>query len=91
MARRESAGNFGMGQSNLVYAEDKPHWGVKKGDRELSFCFFQIHEPAHGERARRLGLDYKNSVEDCVQMAYLIYKDSGFYPWTEYHKMLAMR
>lgn len=90
VARRESAGNFSMEQSHLTYQEDKPKWGVKKGDRELSFCFFQIHEPAHGERAERLGLDYKNSVEDCVQMAYLIYKDSGFHPWTEYHKMLAM-
>lgn len=80
-----------MQQSKERYQEDKPHWGVKKGEQELSFCIFQIHEPAHGARAEALGLDYKNNVRDCIQMARLIYNDSGFYPWTVYKNMVAMR
>lgn len=93
VARRESFGNFGMQQSMLRYPEDRPDWGVKKGERERSFCFFQIHEPAHGDTAKRLGLeDYKTNVESCVKMARVIYDNAGgFHPWTEYHKIIAMR
>lgn len=90
---RESGGTFSMGQSNLRYPKDRPDWGVKAGDRELSFCFAQIHSPAHDADAKRLGLgDYRTNVESCVKMARVIYDDAGgFTPWTEYHKILAMR
>lgn len=32
-------------QSRLHYTRDHPEWGVKKGDRELSFGVSQIHLP----------------------------------------------
>ena len=93
VARRESHGYFGMGQSRLRYPEDRPDWGVKAGDQELSFCTFQIHAPAHDETAKRLGLeDYKTDFEQCVLLARVIYDQrGGFYAWTEYHKILAIR
>lgn len=93
VASRESLGHFGMGQSQLRYPKDRPDWGVKAGDQELSFCFFQIHAPAHDKRAKQLGLgDYKTNVESCVKMARVIYDDRGdFSAWTEYHKILTMR
>lgn len=93
VARRESFGNFGMEQSQLRYPEDRPDWGVNAGDQELSFCTFQIHAPAHDATAKRLGLEeYKTDFEQCVQLARAIYDGAGgFYPWTEYHKILAMR
>ena len=34
-------------QSGLHYTKDHPEWGVKKGDRELSFGLVQIHLPSH--------------------------------------------
>lgn len=34
-------------QSYARYTIDHPEWGVKKGDRELSFGLCQIHLPAH--------------------------------------------
>lgn len=93
VAIAESAGTLSMEQSRLLYPKDRPDWGVKAGQRERSFCFFQIHEPSHDVRAKQLGLeDYKTNVESCVKMARVIYDDAGgFYPWTEYHKILAMR
>jgi hypothetical protein len=92
VARRESAGNFGMGQSNLRYPETRPDWGVEAGDRERSYCFFQIHAPVHDATAESLGLsDYKTNPESCVKMARVIYDDRGnFGAWTEWHKILAM-
>lgn len=83
-----------MQQSKLRYPEDRPGWGVKAGERERSFCIFQLHEPAHDARARQLGLgDYKTNVESCVKMARVVYDDRGgnFGAWTEYHRILAMR
>lgn len=93
VARRESFGNFGMEQSQLRYPKDNPKWGVEAGDQERSYCIFQIHAPAHDANAKKLGLgDYKTNVESCIKMARVIYDDrGGFYAWTEYHKMLAMR
>ena len=82
-----------MVQSNERYQEDKPHWGVKAGDRELSFCIFQIHLPAHGDTIKRLGLeDFKTNVESCVAIARVVYDQRGgsFKPWTEYWNILAM-
>ena len=82
-----------MQQSNLRYPKDNSSWGVSAGQTERSFCIFQIHEPDHDAKAKRLGLgDYKTNVESCVKMARVIYDDAGgFTPWTEYHKILAMR
>ena len=77
-----------MVQSDQHYQEDKPKWGVKKGDRELSFCIFQIHAPAHDETAKRLGLgDYRTNIESCVKMARVVYDQRGnFTAWTVYTK-----
>lgn len=82
-----------MGQSRLTYPKDRPEYGVEAGDREKSFCFFQIHEPAHEATIKKHGLeDFKINPESCVKMARIVYDNAGgFYPWTEYHKMLAMR
>ena len=93
VGQRESFGDFGMEQSQLRYPEDRPDWGVKAGDQEKSYCVFQIHAPAHDKRAEKLGLgDYKTDFEQCVLMAKVIYDDrNGFYAWTEYHNILAMR
>jgi len=79
-----------MVQSEERYQEDKPHWGVRKGDQELSFCIFQIHEPAHHATAVRLGYEnYKTDVEDCVKMARVIYDQAGGWsPWTVYQKKM---
>ena len=93
VGQRESLGDYGMGQSQLRYPKSNAKWGVKAGDQELSFCVFQIHAPAHDKNAKRLGLgDYKTNVESCIKMARVIYDDrGGFYAWTEYHNILAMR
>jgi hypothetical protein len=94
VARRESFGYFGMEQSQLRYLKDRPDWGVKAGDQELSFCTFQIHAPAHDDTAEELGLEnYKIDFEQCVLLARVIYDQGGgsFAAWTEYHKILAMR
>lgn len=46
--RCETAGTFDPKiQSSARYTRDHPDWGVKQGDRELSFGLVQIHRPAH--------------------------------------------
>ena len=83
-----------MTQSNHRYEKDRPDWGVRAGDRERSFCIFQIHEPAHKETIQRLGLeDFKTNVESCVKMARVVYDQRGgsFKPWSVYKDILAMR
>ena len=79
-----------MVQSKERYQEDKPHWGVKKGDQELSFCYFQIHAPAHEKTAQKLGLgDYKTNPESCIKMARVVYDQAGGWsPWTVYVKKM---
>jgi len=79
-----------MQQSRERYQEDKPKWGVKKGDTELSFCIFQIHAPAHDATAGRLGLDdYRTNIESCVKMARVVYDQRGnFSAWTVYTKKM---
>ena len=55
---------------------------------------FQVHEPVHKELIAKLGLeDYRTNVESCVKMGRAIYEQAGysFNPWTEYHKLIAMR
>ena len=82
-----------MSQSGLRYTIKNVPKGFKVGDMEQSFCFFQIHEPAHKETIQAHGLeDFKTNVESCVKMARIIYDQAGgFYPWTEYHNIIAMR
>jgi len=79
---------FSMGQSREIYRRDRPEYGVKAGDRELSFCIFQIHSPAHDANAKRLGLgDYRTNIESCVKMARHIYTAKGdFSDWTVFTK-----
>ena len=90
----ELENGFRMTQSNLRYTKDRPEYGVKQGDRELSFCMFQIHEPAHKNTIAKHGLhDYKTNVESCVKIARIVYEQAGnsFSPWTVYRKYIAMR
>jgi len=81
---------FSMEQSRERYPKDRPEYGVKAGDRELSFCIFQIHAPAHDANANRLGLgDYRTNIESCVKMAHHIYTAKGsFSDWTVFTKKM---
>jgi len=91
VARNESS--LVMQQSRHVYTATNAPAGFKAGDREQSFCIFQIHEPAHRTMLERNNLtDFKTNVKSCILAAKLIHDSSGgFYPWTEYHKIIAMR
>lgn len=92
VARLETT--FQMVQSNHTYTKDNPKLGIKAGDRERSFCVFQIHEPAHLETIKELGLeDYKVNIESCLKMARVVYEQAGnsFSPWSVYKTILAMR
>lgn len=42
---------------------------------------FQINETSWGEKAKELGLDYKNSVDDNIQMAKHILDTQGIKAW----------
>ena len=82
-----------MVQSEYRYTATNAPAGFKAGDREQSYCMFQIHEPVHKELIERLNLqDYRTNVESCVKVGRAVYEQAGysFNPWTEYHK-LAMR
>jgi len=65
-------------QSEAFYPEDVPKWGVKKGDRELSFNVTQIHIPSHPH------LDeyrIKTDVEYAIKSAYHIWEKAGWSAW----------
>lgn len=49
-------------QSFQTYSKDFPAWGVKKGDRELSFGLVQIHLPSHPDITKAEALDPDFSV-----------------------------
>ena len=42
---------------------------------------FQISERSHGNRAKQLGLDLKNPVDN-IAFAKILYKESGLHPWS---------
>ena len=50
-------------QSRLRYKKDHPQWGVKKGDRELSFGLFQIHLPDNPSITKDEALDPYFAIE----------------------------
>lgn len=50
-------------QSNHHYQADHPAWGVKAGDRELSFGLVQIHLPAHPDITKEQALDPAFALE----------------------------
>lgn len=52
----ESTGSTTI-QSYSRYTRDHPEWGVKKGDRELSFGLSQIHLPSHPEVTYEQAID----------------------------------
>lgn len=54
-------------QSFYHYTKDHPEWGVKKGDRELSFGLVQIHLPAHKDITLDQALDPYFSVNFLAQ------------------------
>ena len=90
VARLEST--YKMVQSNLTYKFTDASRGIYKGDRERSFCFFQIHEPDWMDDALRLNLsDYKTNPNSCLLLARHIYDVSGksFRLWTTYKVHLA--
>lgn len=83
-----------MVQSNHTYTVTNVPKGYSVGDREQSYCMFQIHEPVHKDLIKSLGAeDFKTNVESCVKVARAIYIQSGysFKPWSVYKDILAMR
>lgn len=83
-----------MVQSKAKYTFSQPELGIYKGQREKSFCIFQIHEPVWRSVIEKNDLsDYRTNVESCVKMARIIYDDAGgnFSDWTTYNEHLAMR
>ena len=92
VARAES--DLLMIQSRHIYTASNVPKGYKVGDKEESFCIFQIHKPAHQASADKLGYgDYRTNIESCVYMAYEIYKNKGytFTDWSVYKGLLALR
>jgi hypothetical protein len=82
-----------MVQSEHLYTETNAPAGFKAGDREQSYCIFQIHEPVHKELITRLDAwDYRENVESCMKVARGVYEQAGrsFSPWSVY-ETLAMR
>ena len=77
-----------MIQSRHTYPKDMD--GQKAGSTEKSFCYFQIHAPAHAGTAKRMGLeDYKTNPESCVKVARIVYEQAGGWtPWTVYTKKM---
>jgi len=77
-----------MIQSNHRYPKDMA--GHTAGTREQSFCYYQIHAPAHDGTADRLGLgDYRTNPESCIKMARVVYDQAGGWsPWTVYTKKM---
>ncbi len=49
--------------------------------RTGDYCLAQINEDAWDKVAQRLGLDYKNDYKDCIEMALVIKKESGWSAW----------
>lgn len=52
---------------------------------------FQINSGYWDAEAKRLGLDYKNSIEDNVKMARHIADVQGITAWVYYNQQLATR
>lgn len=50
-------------QSQMRYTKDHPEWGVKKGDRELSFGLVQIHLPAHPDITQKQAQNYNFALD----------------------------
>lgn len=96
VARLETG--FRMIQSSERYRTDRPEYGLKAGEREQSYCMFQIHEPAHKKTIEQHGLqDYRTNVESCVKMARIVYDErekrtgDGFKAWSVYTNKIVMR
>jgi hypothetical protein len=50
-------------QSRCRYKEDHPEWGVKKGDRELSWGLVQIHLPTNPNVKKEQATDPEFSIK----------------------------
>lgn len=59
----ENTGRIPTLQSGLRYTVDHPEWGVKAGDRELSYGLVQIHLPSHPTVTYEQATDPEFSVE----------------------------
>lgn len=62
----ENAARDPLLQSNLHYTKDHPEWGVKRGDRELSFGLVQIHLPSHKNVTYEQATDIDFSIKFLV-------------------------
>ncbi len=58
---------------------------VDKDDTGL----MQINSRYHSKEAKRLGLDFENSIVDNVQMARVIYDTQGITAWVYYNNHLS--
>lgn len=61
--RCENRGRIPDLQSYSKYTRDHPEWGVKAGERELSYGISQIHLPSHPRVTYEQAIDPEFSVE----------------------------
>ena len=75
----ETAGTFDPTiQSGARYTADHPEWGVKKGDRELSFGLAQIHLPANEGITRAQAIDPDSALDFMAKHM----SDGGYWRWS---------
>ena len=59
--------------------------------RTGDYCLAQINEDAWDDVAQNLGLDYKHNYKDCLEMALVIKKESGWSAWNSSRHRWAKR
>ncbi len=67
-------------QSEMKYSRDRPEWGVKKGDQELSYGVAQIHLPSSH-------VTYEQAIDVDFSLRYLAkeIKNGHSYWWSCYN------
>jgi hypothetical protein len=58
--------------------------GTTKNSPTNDWGFMQINATSWDKEAKRLGLDYKGSVKDNIEMAKYIYNKQGLRAWSTY-------
>jgi len=74
----ECESGFRKIQSQVKYSKDIPKWGVKAGDQELSFSYFQVHLPSNPKYDKdRLMTD----TEYAIKAGYEIWQKQNWDAW----------
>lgn len=62
-----------------------------RGENPKDVCAMQVNETAWGKRSLALGPEYSlETLEGCLNMSLVIYKERGADEWTSYKKAVAM-